>query len=212
MHYDTKRSTLTITLGRVVDDAFVEGVDFEYCNRMLDALRQTTSVTKWAGKGTRHAITMAFAEGVTRTFSVSTRNATVREYVLSSVHIAVENRDYVVRYAVLVSEPVQRSHLKKYANSEHALAVALKESALFVFDGQWEYRICKTMTGVSKEKACEATPTFHISLHPTKVMSVGNTRGHTSSSRLVLERGLDLLGRYIVGGAKQVRVSIARIC
>lgn len=205
---DTKHAHLEISLGTYADKVHTDFVSEGACMHIHDALAASVKHADWSSKGMAHSITMHYPDGVQRVFVAAGRNSTARRSIVHSVNLIVEQRNAAVNFTIVTTPPVGRQRAKNYHSAGPVCSVTLSEYSTFQHAQGWKYIVAKNMTGRSKEDACLATPEYRVTIRPP-THKIHDFRQRTATHTLV-ERGLDLLGRYVPQPRPPAAVTLGR--
>ena len=208
MCVDTKRTHIEISLG-MADGGALSAVIWHRMHAMFEA---SVALKQCKSKSVQRSITLRFATGIRRVFVVGGRNAISRQYELHRTTLAVEGRATCLSYVLVATEPVPRAQLKKYGDGAEVVGVTLSECSTYQFAGGWKYTVGKSMSGPTKEMACEGVAQHSVTLTPpvARARSSDPTDAHAAST--LLNRGLDLVGRYTCTASPPAAVSVLCPC
>jgi len=188
---------LEISLGKIQEDgSFVSGVDYKHFVHILKCLSGTTC-SKWKSheNGTE-LIRSYYEEGsLRRTVWVggSRKPIMQRKRRLAHIDIKVANRKFDLRISMSIEEPAHCN--QESVMFETPQVVRMYKRWSVVHDETWRYDMSKTATGDTREDAC--------SKHPKYEVEVELDNWKCSEQMLILEKGLDLIGRWNSRGEKQ---------
>jgi len=184
---------LEISVGRRSGDDYVSGVDFAYFKHVVESLTRTcgtphTEHTLWRPFPIQHFMTTLFANGVrTRTDEKSVIEKIYKK-TLYCIEVSIQDSPFMLRFKVS-AESMTDDHV------DAVVHLRLQERWRYLYEAHWSYELTKVMSGSSYEEALASSPTFEFELE---------VQGdETVSADVLLNRGLDLIGRYNTDGSER---------
>lgn len=184
---------LEISVGRRSGDDYVSGVDFAYFKHVVESLTRTcgtphTEHALWRPFPIRHFMTTLFANGVRTRTDEKTIIEKIYKKTLYCIEVMIQDSPFMLRFKVS-AESITDDH------EDAIVHLRLQERWRYLYEAHWSYELTKVMSGSSYEEALASSPTFEFELE---------VQGdETVSADILLNRGLDLIGRYNTDGSER---------
>ena len=176
----TKYPELELSIGQL-KDTFEPGVTFSHFQTLSELISATPSITS----NTSHIITYIYTNGVRSRHQVGAQPVFQRKVLIDSFIFNCLERQVAVK--VKLSAEIPEPEQTKKPVSVRLLQRQHCSAGNFVVD------LSKTVSGKTKVKACENTPTFEVELEVTKF---------DTKPAKILQKLSSLLGTYDTNGAK----------
>jgi len=184
---------LEISVGRRSCDDYVSGVDFAYFKHVVESLTRTcgtphSEYSLWRPFPIQHFMTTLFSNGVRTRTDEKSDIEKIYKKTLYCIEVSVRDSPFMLRFKVSTEAATDDQ-------VDNVVHVRLQERWRYFYEAQWSYELTKVMSGSTYEEALASTPTFEFELE---------VQGDdTVSPEVLLNRGLDLIGRYNTDGSQR---------
>lgn len=180
---------LEICLG-VLNSKWSSKIPYNYFSHIFQALGTNPN---WSSTEARTPLARNFFQGDIRgTYNPRKQSSIfVQKTRVAHVNIACDNRNYDLRVNLKREKPVP-----KYVATTPATFVRLQERWSFIHKNTFRYDLSKVACGLSKELACNSPHFFEVEIELVRNISYTGDRASEIIAQSLVEKGLDLLGRY----------------